>query len=113
MPLPGGTLMATLSVLNSVANLDASSVEGLTTVRSHAPRLALTSRQPSLLVEICSGSLPSTARPKPPVALSRSTSFQLSPSITDRSPLALLGTKAYVRDEIFAPGGVCLVPFAG
>src|SRR5512138_1041713 len=113
MPLPAGTLMVTVSLLNSVANLDASSVDGLTTVRSHAPRFALTRRQPSLLLEICSGKAPSGARPNPPVALSRSTSFQLSPSITDMSPLALLGTNANMRDEIAAPGGVCLAPSFG
>src|SRR5262245_57781706 len=107
MPLPIGTLMLTVSLLNSAANLDASSVEGLTIVRSHAPRFALTRRQPSALLEICSGSAPSGARPKPPVALSRSTIFQLSASITDMSPLALLGTNANVRDEIAAPGGFC------
>ena len=53
----------------SASNTPDSSVDGSTSVRSHEPRFALISRQPSLLAEICSGSEPSGTRPKPPVDL--------------------------------------------
>src|SRR6476469_10669 len=96
-PFPDGIEMSTVGLLYWAANCPASSVDGSTSVRSHEPRFAVTSRQPSVVAEICSGSVPSGARPKPPVDLLSSSSFQLSPSITDRSPLALLGTNAKVR----------------
>jgi len=96
-PCPGGSATVTVGLLYCAASVGASSVDGSTSVKSHEPRFALTRRQPSVLEEICSGSEPSGTRPKPAVDLFRSTSFQLSASITVRSPLALLGTNAKVR----------------
>ncbi len=88
----------------SAASVGLINVPTSTSVRSHEPRLAVTTRQPSLLADICSGCTPSGATLVSGLARSRSTTFELLRSITDSSPRALLATNANVR-RVMSNGG--------